>query len=66
MRAYGGIKGFQKALKPEREVSLPATEDAEVKVDSEVYKVRERNLAVMTYLTLAFTTEKNINMIAKA
>ena len=66
MRAYGGMKGFQKALKPERELSLPATEDTEVEEDSEVYKARERNLVAMTYLTLAFTSEMNINMIAKA
>ena len=40
-------------------------EDSEVEVDSEAYKVSERNLATMTYLTLAFTMEMNINMIAK-
>ena len=66
MRANGSMKGFQKALKPEREVSLPAMEDTEVEVDSEAYKACERNLAAMTYLTLAFTSEMNINMIAKA
>ena len=42
-------------MKPEREVSLPVTEDKEVKVDSEAYKAHERNLAAMTYLTLAST-----------
>ena len=66
MRAYGGMKGFQKVLKPERELSLPVTEDTEVEEDSEAYKVRERNLVVMTHLTLAFTLEMNINMITKA
>ena len=60
------MNGFQKELKPERKMSLPVTEDTEVKVDSEAYKARERNLAMMTYLTLAFTMEMNINMIAKA
>ena len=66
MRAYGGMKGFQKALKPEKEVSLPAMEEEEVEIDSEVYKAHERNLAAMTYLTSAFTMEMNINMITKA
>ena len=50
------MKGFQKALKLERELSLPVTEDTEVEEDSEAYKARERNLVAMTYLTLAFTS----------
>ena len=64
-RAYGGMKGFQKALKPEREMSLPEMEEDEVEIDSEAYKVHERNLAAMMYLILAFTTEMNMNMIAR-
>ena len=60
------MKGFQKALKTEREMSLPEMEEEEVEIDSKAYKARERNLAAMTYLTLAFTMEMNMNMITKA
>ena len=71
MRAYGGMTGFQMALKPERETSLPEMEEEELEINSEMYKARERNLTAMKYLTLAFTTEMfttemNKNMIATA
>ena len=66
MRAYGGMKIFQKALKPEREMSLPEMEEEEVEIDSEAYKVCERSLTEMMYLILAFTMEMNMNMMARA
>ena len=66
IRAYGGIKGFQNALKPKRETNLPEMEEDEVERHSEACKARERNLAAMTYLSYLFSTELNINMIARA
>ena len=66
MKAFGGVKGFQKALKPEREEDLPATEETVVDENSAAHKARDRNLMAMTYLTLAFSTEANMNMIARA
>ena len=66
MKAYGGMKGFQKALKPERETNLPETEEEEFEINSEAYKAHERNLAAMMYLILAFSKELFMNMIARA
>ena len=66
LKAFGGVKGFQKALKPEREEDLPATKETVVDENSAAHKARDRNLMAMTYLTLAFLTETNMNMIARA
>ena len=52
-------------MKPEREMSLPDMEEAEVEINSKAYKVREKTLTAMMHLTLAFTTEMNMNMIAR-
>ena len=66
MKAFGGVKGFQKVLKPEREEDLPAMEETVVNENSAIHKKGDQNLAAMMYLMLAFSTETNMNMIARA
>ena len=66
MKAFGGVKGFQKVLNPEREEDLPAMEETVADENSAAHKARDWNLAAMMYLTLAFSMETNINMIARA
>ena len=65
-KAFAGMKGFQKALKESAEADLPTSEEAEVEEGSNADKARNRNLNVMTYLTMAFTTESNMTMIMRA
>ena len=66
MKAFGGVKGFQKVLKPEREEDLPATEETVDDENSAAHKACDRNLMAMTFLMLAFSMEMNMNMIARA
>ena len=60
------MKGFQKALKPEREEDIPATEEIVVDENSAAHKAGNQNLAAMMHLTLALLMETNMNMIARA
>ena len=65
MKTFGGLKGFQRALKSERETGLPEMEETVVAEGSEAQKAPVQKLAAMAYLTLTIWTEIKVKMIAK-
>ena len=66
LKAFAGMKGFQKVLKESSDVDFPPSKDAEVVEGSNANNEHNCNVKKMTFLTMAFMMESNMMMIMRA